>query len=47
MTVEDALEFFENHSENYRKLQTIVDVGLRLYQLGQPATTFQVEKHSV
>ncbi len=39
MTVEDALEFFENIPKISRKLQTIVDVGLGYVQLGQPATT--------
>ncbi|RLQ96708.1 excinuclease ABC subunit UvrA [Falsibacillus albus] len=39
MTVEDALEFFENIPKISRKLQTIFDVGLGYIQLGQPATT--------
>ncbi|HEX5565078.1 MAG TPA: excinuclease ABC subunit UvrA, partial [Sporosarcina sp.] len=39
MTVEDALEFFENIPKISRKLQTIVDVGLGYVKLGQPATT--------
>lgn len=39
MTVEDALEFFENIPKIKRKLQTIVDVGLGYIKLGQPATT--------
>jgi excinuclease ABC subunit A len=39
MTVEDALVFFENIPKIYRKLQTIVDVGLGYIKLGQPATT--------
>ncbi|WP_027409324.1 excinuclease ABC subunit UvrA [Anoxybacteroides tepidamans] len=39
MTVEDALEFFENIPKIKRKLQTIYDVGLGYIQLGQPATT--------
>lgn len=39
MTVEDALQFFENIPKISRKLQTIVDVGLGYVQLGQPATT--------
>ncbi|RFU69371.1 excinuclease ABC subunit UvrA [Peribacillus saganii] len=39
MTVEDALEFFENHPKISRKLQTIFDVGLGYITLGQPATT--------
>jgi len=39
MTVEDALEFFENIPKIKRKLQTIYDVGLGYIKLGQPATT--------
>lgn len=39
MTVEAALEFFENIPKISRKLQTISDVGLGYIQLGQPATT--------
>lgn len=39
MTVEDALDFFENIPKIKRKLQTIVDVGLAYIKLGQPATT--------
>ncbi|MEO4054219.1 excinuclease ABC subunit UvrA [Solibacillus sp. CAU 1738] len=39
MTVEDAVVFFENIPKIYRKLQTIVDVGLGYMKLGQPATT--------
>ena len=39
MTVEDALDFFENHPKISRKLQTILDVGLGYIKLGQPATT--------
>ncbi|RYI27987.1 excinuclease ABC subunit UvrA [Bacillus infantis] len=39
MTVEDALEFFENIPKISRKLQTIYDVGLGYITLGQPATT--------
>ena len=39
MTVEDALEFFENIPKIKRKLQTIYDVGLGYVKLGQPATT--------
>ncbi|OCA89089.1 excinuclease ABC subunit UvrA [Pseudobacillus wudalianchiensis] len=39
MTVEDALEFFENIPKIKRKLQTIADVGLGYITLGQPATT--------
>ncbi|WP_170008184.1 excinuclease ABC subunit UvrA [Bacillus fonticola] len=39
MTVEDALEFFENIPRIQRKLQTLADVGLGYIRLGQPATT--------
>jgi excinuclease ABC subunit A len=39
MTVEDALQFFENIPKIKRKLQTIFDVGLGYITLGQPATT--------
>lgn len=39
MTVEDALQFFENVPKIQRKLQTIFDVGLGYISLGQPATT--------
>lgn len=46
MTVDDALEFFENIPKIKRKLQTIVDVGLGYIKLGQPATTLSGEKPS-
>ena len=39
MTVEDALQFFENIPSIKRKLQTLFDVGLGYIRLGQPATT--------
>jgi excinuclease ABC subunit A len=39
MTVENAVEFFENIPKIKRKLQTIFDVGLGYITLGQPATT--------
>jgi excinuclease ABC subunit A len=39
MTVEQALEFFENMPQIARKLQTLVEVGLGYIGLGQPATT--------
>jgi len=39
MTVEEALEFFENIPVIREKLQTLYDVGLGYIQLGQPATT--------
>jgi excinuclease ABC subunit A len=39
MSVEEALEFFENIPPIRRKLQTLFDVGLGYIKLGQPATT--------
>ncbi len=39
MTVEEALEFFENIPKIKRKLQTLFDVGLGYVKLGQSATT--------
>ncbi|OCA84706.1 MULTISPECIES: excinuclease ABC subunit UvrA [unclassified Bacillus (in: firmicutes)] len=39
MTVEEALQFFENHPKIKRKIQTIYDVGLGYIKMGQPATT--------
>jgi excinuclease ABC subunit A len=39
MTVEEALEFFENIEPIRRRLQTLFDVGLGYIRLGQPATT--------
>lgn len=39
MTVEEALEFFENHGKIKRKLQTLTEVGLSYIKLGQPSTT--------
>ncbi|MHB1684271.1 MAG: excinuclease ABC subunit UvrA [Bacilli bacterium] len=39
LTIDDALEFFENVPKIARKLQTLVDVGLGYMHLGQPATT--------
>lgn len=39
MTIEEAVEFFENIPKITRKLQTIVDVGLGYIKLGQSATT--------
>ena len=38
MTVEDALEFFENVPSIIRKIQTLYDVGLGYIRLGQPST---------
>ncbi|MBG9988795.1 excinuclease ABC subunit UvrA [Aerococcaceae bacterium DSM 111176] len=39
MTIDDAVEFFENIPKIKRKLQTLVDVGLGYIRLGQSATT--------
>ena len=39
MTVESALEFFENQPRLLRKVQTLNDVGLGYITLGQHATT--------
>lgn len=38
MTVEEALEFFENHPRVKRKLETLKNVGLSYIKLGQPST---------
>lgn len=38
MTVEEALEFFENMPSIKRKIQTLYDVGLGYVKLGQPST---------
>lgn len=39
MTVEEALEFFKNHSQIHRKLETLHRVGLDYMTLGQSSTT--------
>ena len=39
MTVEEALDFFENMPKIRQKLQTLYDVGLGYVRLGQPSTT--------
>jgi len=39
MTVEEALDFFQNIPAIKNKLQTLYDVGLGYIKLGQPATT--------
>jgi excinuclease ABC subunit A len=39
LTIDEALEFFENVPPIQRKLQTMVDVGLGYIHLGQPAPT--------
>ncbi len=39
MTVDEAVDFFENIPRIHRKLKVLQDVGLGYIQLGQPATT--------
>lgn len=39
MTVEEALDFFENVPAIRRKIETLFDVGLSYIRLGQPSTT--------
>jgi excinuclease ABC subunit A len=39
MTIEEAMEYFENHPQILRKLETLHDVGLNYMKLGQPSTT--------
>jgi excinuclease ABC subunit A len=39
MSVEEAVEFFENVPKIARRLRTLYDVGLGYIRLGQPATT--------
>ena len=39
MTLNQAVEFFENLPKIHRKLKTLQDVGLGYVKLGQPATT--------
>lgn len=39
MTVEDALEYFENHPKILKKVRTLYDVGMGYIKLGQPSTT--------
>jgi len=39
MTIEEALEFFENIPRIKSKIQTLYDVGLSYIKLGQPSTT--------
>ncbi len=40
MTVDEAVEFFENLPVIANKLKTLQEVGLGYIKLGQPATTF-------
>jgi excinuclease ABC subunit A len=39
MSVEEAYDFFENHSQLRRRLKLLKDVGLGYMRLGQPSTT--------
>ena len=39
MTIEEACKFFENHYSIYRKLSTLLKVGLGYIKIGQQATT--------
>lgn len=39
MTCEDAMEFFKNQPNIYRKVKTLCDVGLGYIKLGQSSTT--------
>jgi len=39
MTVEEAYDFFEGHSQIRRRLKLLKDVGLDYMRLGQPSTT--------
>ncbi len=39
MPVEEACEFFKNHTKIYAGLKTLLDVGLGYIQLGQPSPT--------
>ena len=39
MTIEEALEFFQNTPRIKKKLQTLFDVGLGYIKVGQPSTT--------
>jgi len=39
MSVEEAYEFFESHSQLRRRLKLLKDVGLDYMRLGQPSTT--------
>ena len=39
MSIEDAFQFFKNHTKLNRILSTLISVGLGYMKLGQPATT--------
>ncbi len=45
MTIDEAVEFFENIPKIFRKLKTIQDVGLGYISLGQQSTTLSGGKH--
>lgn len=45
MTVEEAVDFFENVPSIRRKMETLRDVGLSYICLGQPSQSFQVARH--
>ncbi len=40
MTIEESLDFFQNHFKIFQKLQFLKEVGLGYIELGQPAPTF-------
>jgi excinuclease ABC subunit A len=40
MTVDEAIDFFQNHPRIYQKLKFLKEVGLGYIELGQPAPTF-------
>ena len=46
MTVEEAVEFFENVPSIRKKIETLNDVGLSYIKLGQPSTELSGGKHS-
>ena len=39
LTIEEAVEFFENHKKIHKIVKTLFDVGLGYVRLGQPSTT--------
>ena len=45
MTVEDAVDFFENVPSIRRKIETLNEVGLSYVKLGQHQLSFQVARH--
>lgn len=40
MTIEESMDFFQNHFTVFQKLQFLKEVGLSYIELGQPAPTF-------